>query len=626
MRRDDHLDVRHEVLFEDSLTPLKHRSMFLGRAVSGRRFLLAHGILALLFVGLIARAGWMQVARGAEFRQQAEANRLRQTSLLPRRGIIRDRQGRILADNIPRFQVTMTPVGLAADVAEMESDVSLAARVLGRSVHDLLPIAYATGTTRDEANVIAEQITYRQAMDFTIVWPDLQGFALEVAARRRYPWGEEIPSLSHVLGYVGKLSPEEYAERRDSGYRRADEIGKSGLERGYEPLMRGALGVRTSEVDAHGRVKALVREEEAIDGQDLSLALDLDLQRATEQALVSGLERAEAQRGSAIAMDPRTGEILAAVSWPSYDNNIFSGGVSSTVYQALVEDELQPLFPRAWAGTYPSGSTVKIVISVAALAEKIVSANTNILSTGGIGVGPWFFPDWRPGGHGLTNVRQAIAWSVNTFYYTVGGGYESFVGLGVDRLADWFQRFGLGAPTGLDVPGERSGLVPTREWKEETKGERWFVGDTYNLSIGQGDLLVTPLQVAAYTAAVANGGYLVEPHFGRTGTTTERGERLAEASVIETVRLGMRDCVTLGSCRALSAMPVPIAGKTGTAQWHSEKDYHAWFTSFAPFDDPEIVVTVLLEEGGEGSETAVPVAKEILHAWWDLRPARGEAF
>ncbi|MCR4256143.1 MAG: penicillin-binding protein 2, partial [Candidatus Uhrbacteria bacterium] len=548
------------------------------------------------------------------------------TSLLPRRGIIRDRQGRILADNIPRFQITMTPVDLAVDAAEMESDVSLASRVLGRSVHDLLPIAYATGSARDEANVIAEQLSYRQAMDFTIAWPDLQGFSLEVAARRRYPWSKDIQSLSQVLGYVGKLSPEEYQERRDKGYRRADEIGKSGLERGYETFMRGELGTRTNEVDAHGRVKALVGEEEALDGRDLSLALDIDLQKAAEQALLRGLERAEVERGSAIALDPRTGEVLAAVSWPSYDNNVFSGGVSSTVYQSLIEDERQPLFPRAWAGMYPSGSTVKIIISVAALAEGIVNVNTRILSVGGIGVGPWFFPDWKAGGHGPTNIRSAIAWSVNTFYYTVGGGYESFVGLGVDRLSDWFRRFGLGEPTGLDVPGERPGFVPSREWKEKEKGERWFVGDTYNLSIGQGDLLVTPMQVAAYTAAVANGGYRIEPHFARTGTSTDRGERLADASVIEIVRLGMRDCVTYGSCRALSVMPFPIAGKTGTAQWHSEKDYHAWFTSFAPFEDSEIVVTVLLEEGGEGSESAVPVAREILQAWWDLRAARGGVF
>ncbi len=626
MPRADHSDVQHEVLFEDALTPLKHRSLFLGRALSGRRFLLAQVFVALVFVVLIGRAGWMQVARGAEFQLQAENNRLREAPLLPRRGIIRDRQGRVLADNIPRFQVTMTPFDLPRDPAEMESDVSLASRVLGLSVNDLLPIANATGNSRDEAIIISDQVSYRQAMDFAVAWPELQGFTLEVAARRRYPWSHEIQSLSHVLGYVGKLSPDEYQEVRGTGYRRADEIGKSGLERGHEGELRGALGARTSEVDAHGRVKALVGERPATDGSDLSLALDLDLQRATEQALKKGLEGAKVDRGSAIALDPRTGEIYAAVSWPAYDNNIFSGGVSTTAYNALINDERNPLFPRAWAGTYPSGSTVKIVIAVAALAEKVISANTSIMSVGGIQIGGSFFPDWKAGGHGPTNVRSAIAWSVNTFFYTVGGGYESFVGLGVDRLGEWMRKFGLGSKTGLDLPGERDGLVPTREWKEKTKGERWFVGDTYNLSIGQGDLLVTPVQVAAYTAAIANGGYQIEPHFARTGTSTERGERLAEESIINIARQGMRDNITYGSGRALSNMAFSIAGKTGTAQWHSEKDYHAWFTAFAPYENPEIVVTVLLEEGGEGSAVSVPVARDILQAWWELKKARDGTF
>lgn len=633
MGRDDRSDLRHEVLFEDSLSPLKHRAMFLGRAVTGRRFLIAQVLLGCVLGVLVGRAGWMQVASGAEYRRQAEANRLREAPLLPRRGIIRDRQGRVLVDNIPRFQVTMTAVDLPRDASEMESDVSLAARVLGLSVHNLLPYANATGSARDEAVVIADQLSYRQAMDFSVAWPDLQGFALEVAARRRYPWSQEIQSLSHVLGYVGKLSPEEYKTAREKGYRRADEIGKAGLERGHEAELRGELGARTSEVDAHGRVKALVGERPAKDGQDLALALDIDLQRATERALRSGLERAKVDRGSAIALDPNTGEILAAVSWPAYDNNIFSGGVSSTGYQALVNDPRQPLFPRLWAGTYPSGSTVKIVISVAALAEKIITANTSIFSVGGIQVGPWFFPDWKAGGHGPTNVRAAIAWSVNTFFYTIGGGYESFVGLGVDRLGEWMRKFGLGSKTGLDVPGEREGLVPGREWKEKTKGERWFVGDTYNLSIGQGDLLVTPVQVAAYTAAIANGGYHVEPHFARTGTSLpagrqgpERGDRLAEASVINIVRQGMRDNITYGSGRALNDLSFSLAGKTGTAQWHSEKNFHAWFTSFAPYDNPEIVVTVLLEEGGEGSSVSVPVARDILQAWWNIRKDRGGEF
>jgi penicillin-binding protein 2 len=624
-RRDENAVVQHEVLFEDSLTPLRHRTLYIGRSLPKGRFLVAQFVLVVVLGALIGRAAWMQVANGATYRQQSENNRLRLLPLLPRRGIVRDRQGRVLADNIPSFQVTMTPFNLPRDQGEMENVVGTASRILGLSVNDMLPLANATGSARDEESIIATQVPYEDAMRFAIAAPDLPGFQLEVAARRRYPWSGEIKSLSHVLGYVGRLSPDEYADKRDDGYRRSDEIGKAGLERSHETELRGILGSRTSEVDAHGRVKALVGEKDAVDGAELKLSLDLDLQRAAEQALTRGMGAAKVKRGSIIAMDPRDGSILAAVSLPAYDNNIFSGGVSSTAYQKLVTDPDQPLFPRLWAGAYPSGSTVKIVISVAALAEKVITARTSILSVGGIRIGDRFFPDWKPGGHGSVNVREAIAWSVNTFYYTIGGGFESFKPLGVERLTKWFRTFGLGSKTGVDVPGERDGLVPDPEWKEETKGERWFVGDTYNLSIGQGDLLVTPMQVAAYTSAIANGGYLVTPRFASNHASTTRTP-LADPGDIQTVRLGMRDNVTYGSGRALADMPFAIAGKTGTAQWHAEKATHAWFTSFAPFDKPEIVVTVLLEEGGEGSSVSVPVAREVLAAWWSLRTNRGGEF
>jgi penicillin-binding protein 2 len=623
---DAQADMQHEVLFEDGLTPLKNRSLFIGRNLPKGRFLFAQIFLALIFALLAGRAAWMQVKLGDQFRAQSEANRLRTTPLLPRRGIIVDREGRVLADNIPRFQVTLTPFDLPSDPAEVDNEISDAARVLGLSVNDLMPLAMATGTARDEEVVAADQVPYETAMAFAVEQPHLQGFSLEVAARRRYPWSKDIQSLSHVLGYVGRISPDEYAAGKDSGYRRADDIGKAGLERSHEQELRGQLGATISEVDAHGRIQTLVGEHDAVDGQELKLSLDIDLQKAAEQALRREMPAAHVDRGAVIAMDPRDGSVLALVSWPAYDNNDFSGGVSSTVYQALTSDPRQPLFPRAWAGTYPSGSTVKIVISAAALAEHVITPQTTVLSTGGLQVGGHFFPDWKAGGHGITNVRFALAWSINTFFYTVGGGFESFVGLGVTKLSQWMRAFGLGAKTGIDLPAEGTGLVPDPDWKQKTKGEDWFVGDTYNLSIGQGDLLVTPVQVAAYTAAIANGGHKVTPHLEETSSTMVGADLLAPADAIHTVQMGMRDCVTYGSCRALSTMPMPVAGKTGTAQWSATKPTHAWFTSYAPFDKPEVVVTVLMEEGGEGSSVSVPVARDVLNAWWSLRNQRGGAF
>ena len=299
----------------------------------------------------------------------------------------------------------------------------------------------------------------------------------------------------------------------------------------------------------------------------------------------------------------------------------------------ILKTENRPLFNRAIAGTYPSGSTIKPLIAAIALHEGIITPNTSILSTGGIQVGPWFFPDWKAGGHGRTNVRYSLAWSVNTFYYYIGGGYNDFVGLGIDKMRDYFLRFGLGSRLGIDIPGEAAGFIPSREWKEKTLGEQWYIGDTYNTSIGQGYLLVTPLQIAALTGAIANGGTVYAPRLVKSiinPVTKEEApptSRIVAKDIIEpewfrVVADGMRECVEYGSCRRLSYLPFAAAGKTGTAQWHSEKDNHAWFTSFAPYEDPEITVTILVEEGGEGADIAVPIADAFYRWWWQYRAGR----
>lgn len=620
--------IKHEVFFEDELVdePANEAPLFMGRAFSKSRFFVAATILSVAVSFLIGRAAWMQIVEGSEYQVRAEQNRLKRIPVPPKRGIIYDRRGTILADNVSRFQVTLTPSNLPVGQERIESELSVAARLLGKPIDELRDIAFATGTARDESYLVADDLPYQQAMSVAIELPDLKGFELEVGSRRRYPHSAEIESLGHVLGYLGKLNEEEYANARENGYRRSDDIGKTGIEKSYERHLRGALGERVNEVDAHGRPTTLVGNTDPKDGDDVHLALDLELQKVAEAALAREMEKLEVKRGSVIAMDPRDGSLLAIVSWPAFDNNYFSGSVSSTYYQKLLEDENHPLFARAWSGTYPSGSTVKILIATAALAEGVVDAGTTVLSVGGIRIGQWFFPDWLAGGHGITNVRKAIAQSVNTFFYTVGGGHEGFVGLGVERIAKWLDIFHLGRATGIDLPGEAIGLIPTPDWKQAVKDERWFVGDTYNLSIGQGDLLVTPLQVAAYTAAIANGGTYINPRLAEEAPLEKEdlGENVRDD--IEIVRQGMRETVTLGSGRGLSFLPVSIAGKTGTAQWHSEKETHAWFTSFAPFEEPEIVVTVLLEQGGEGSSVAVPVARDIYEWWWGERARRGGTF
>ena len=297
----------------------------------------------------------------------------------------------------------------------------------------------------------------------------------------------------------------------------------------------------------------------------------------------------------------------------------------------MLNDPDRPLYNRSMGGEFPSGSTIKPVISAAALQEGIITESTTFLSNGGLRIDKWFFPDWKAGGHGMTNVRKAIAESVNTFFYIIGGGYEGTTGLGVDRLAKYFKLFGLGSQTGIDLPGEVDGFVPSKEWKETTKKENWYIGDTYHLAIGQGDLNVTPLQVANYTAYFANGGKLLVPHLvkeirpsgSQVGTPVPVKiirSGIVNPAYVQIVREGMRQTVVAGSARSLQQVPVPMAGKTGTAQWSTKKDPHAWFTGFAPYDDPTIVITILVEEGKEGSTIAVPIAREVLQWYFASNP------
>ncbi|MBP9864563.1 penicillin-binding protein 2 [Patescibacteria group bacterium] len=607
--------IAHEDMFGEDAVILKEERMFVGPALPSKRFVFAWCVIGACIALLLGRAFWMQIVQGAAYQERAENNRLRHDVLIARRGVIRDRTGVVLAENVPAFDVRAVPWLLPKDLQAREDVLARVGREIGRNVSDL-EAAIASSTDPAQEMTLARDISYERAVAANILLGDDPAIHIFIGSKRKYTFSPQIQSLSHILGYVGGVSPKDLVE--GGAYRQTDVIGKTGVEATAEDLLKGKHGERVYEVDATNKVTSLVSNSVSVDGQDVRLTIDLRLQQAMDKALVDGMAKAHIDKGAAIAMDPRDGSILAIASLPAYDNNLFSGSVSTTGYKALLDNPSHPLLARAWAGIYPSGSTVKPVVATGALMEKIVTPNTSVYSSGGIKLGQTFFPDWKAGGHGATNVRRAIAWSVNTFFYTIGGGYEAFIGLGVDRLTDWMRRFGLGAKTGLDLPGENAGFVPSKEWKENIRHEHWYVGDTYNLSIGQGDLLVTPLQVAAFTSAVANGGVIVTPHViqgHEQQTVNSSSTSVASAEALTTVRLGMRDTVVYGSGRALSTFPIPVAGKTGTAQWRNDKPNHAWFTSFAPFDKPEIVVTVFLEEGVEGSPSALPVARQILDAW-----------
>ncbi len=371
-----------------------------------------------------------------------------------------------------------------------------------------------------------------------------------------------------------------------------------------------------------GRETSIITKEDPLNGANLILSIDATLTAKIEQILEARL--GTSARASVIVMNPQNGEIFSLVSVPTFDSNAFAHGISSEQYNSLLQDPNQPLFNRAIGGSFASGSTFKPVVAAAALAEGIIDSNTSFISTGGIQVGLWTFYDWKAGGHGVTNVTRALSESINTFFYYIGGGYENFVGLGVERIMSYAQRFGFGHALGIDIPGEGNGFLPSKAWKEEQKGERWYIGDTYNVSIGQGDLLVTPLQIASMTSVVANGGILYQPHVGHALEIDDWEQKtepiilddsVVDNQAIQIVREGMRQAVISGSARRLSSLPVTSAGKTGTAQWSSTRQTHAWFTGFAPYENPEIAITVMVEEGGSGDVVAVPIAYDILE-WW----------
>ncbi|MFA6160642.1 MAG: penicillin-binding protein 2 [Patescibacteria group bacterium] len=615
----DKRDVDPEVMYEEEILKIKERPMFVGLPLSRFRFDLALALVLIILTSLIGRAFWIQIQNHAKFVAMAENNRLRKETVQAARGIIRDRNGKVLADNVPDFDVAITPMDLPADTTERKDIFGRISRITGIALSDLEQDV-ADAHSLDQKIVVARDVSYDRAVSLRIELTDAPGVSIDSGLKRRYPLSAQYQTFSHILGYVGKVSPQDLDDPAMSDYRRTDVIGKTGVESYYENFLKGTAGQKMTEVDSFGREQRVVHEQKPNAGQDLILTIDADLQEKVHTFLAQGLETAHVKRGSAIVMDPRDGSILAIASLPAYDDNIFSGQVSSTAYAAYLNDENNPLLARAWAGLFPSGSSIKPVYAVALLAEGVVTPNTTVLSTGGVWLGTRFFPDWQAGGHGVTNVRKAIAMSVNTFFYLTCGGGNGITGLGPEKMGEWLKKFGFGARMGLDIPGEAAGLVPSAAWKLEKKNEQWYTGDTYNFAIGQGDFLVTPLQIAVATGEIANGGKKLIPHVAKTGLTEKSfvaggSETLAPVSAIKTVQAGMRETVTLGSGRGLSSLPFASAGKTGTAQWRNDKPNHAWFTVYAPYENPKVVVTVLLEEGVEGSSSAVPVARNILTEW-----------
>ncbi len=590
--------------------------------------------VTLAVASLVGRLFYLQILHGGDFSVLSEDNRIRKQVVLAPRGKILDRNGDVLAENTASYNLIATPfdlpkAGLNGEVATLAAEFQFDAAAALAKIR-------ATDRNSIQPVIIKQDLTEQQSILFETQGEDFVGFDIQKIPIRDYTQAREF---SHLLGYTGLVSPGDLDNVKDPGsYDPNDFIGKLGIESVYENYLHGINGADLVEVDATGKLQDVLGEDRPTPGDTLVLNIDKGLQ----DQLYQGLQQAiGSQRGAAVAIDPRNGQVLALVSSPGFDTNLFAHGISEADYQKLLDDKTQPLFNRAIAGLYPPGSTSKLMTATAGLQEGVITENTVIVDRGVIrvanqyGGAGYLFHGWNPAGLGPMTVRSAIAMSSDIFFYEVAGGPPdgSWQGLGPDRLAGYFRKFGLGKPTGIDLPGEKGGLVPDPAWKmryfhNDPLQGKWYLGDTYHMGIGQGDLLVTPLQVAEWTATVANGGVGYVPEVAnravnQDGRTIWQNQpkvlvsNIASPGVFKIVQEGMRETVVSGTARALSTLPITSAGKTGTSQFDGSDPLktHAWFTAYAPYENPQIAITVLVEAGGEGNATAEPIVKDAL-LWW----------
>jgi len=563
--------------------------------VSQRLFRLKLGV-AVVFALLLGRLVQLQVIQGAELQRASEQNRIRRVREAAPRGVITDRAGKVLASNRPSYAVSMLPHPDPAVRREVEETL---APLLGMTVTDLEQRTKAGMSTGDTC-LVAEDVDRATIARIEEHAPHLPGVSIEVKPVRWYPYAK---LACHVLGYVREVDEADLRRLRSRGYLQGDRAGKDGIERLQESRLRGREGGRQVEVDAGGRLVRVLGRVEPSPGRPVALTLDLPTQQAAERGLTG-------KRGAVVALDPETGEVLALASSPGFDPNWFTRRLDPAHWRYL-NSRARPQHDRAINGRYAPGSVFKVVVAAAGLEHGLVTPQSRFTCPGVYRLGRWSFHCWRLQGHGPLSFIQGIAQSCNVVFMTVGRR------VGIARLADMARRFGLGRQTGIELSGESSGLVPDPDWKRERRHQPWYPGDTCQVAIGQGDLLVTPLQAAVEIAVVANGGYRVQPHLVReTGGRAVSVQREAvglSAETIAALRTGLEMVVERGTGRSLEGIGVRVAGKTGTAENPHGKP-HAWFIGYAPAEQPRIAVAVLVEGGGHGGSVSAPIAGEVIKA------------
>jgi penicillin-binding protein 2 len=600
---------------------------------------LFRGAVLLLFGVLTAQLWRLQVVDGQAYTNRSAANWLRQAVIPPQRGVIYDRNRALLATNAPIFVISITPADVPKGrMPEIVIRVANELRVAPQDIQRVID----TRQARKDYNAF-NPITVSSNVDRDAVMRlsehqlDMPGVQVGVESTRRYTEGSLI---SHIIGYMGSISADDADQYQQAGYGLDDHVGAAGVEQAYERDLRGQPGKRLYQVEVSGQEVGELRRQDAQPGNNLVLSIDLDLQRDVSRILQEGLRNAPG--GAAIVMDPRNGEILAMASTPSFDANIIGDPTRDEELKQLLNDrDKTPMFPRAFSGQYPPGSVFKLVTGSAALQEGVANRDTIVDSKGVMYVESDEYPGVRQpfndnAAYGPQTFFQGIANSSNIYFFWLGGGFQEgsktiFEGLGVDRLAKYARAFGYGSRTGLDISGEQDGTIPDPTWKQFHKGQPWFKGDTYNMSIGQGDVLATPLQVANTTNVIANGGTLYQPHLARAeldsdGNTVREFPPQGRPVPVDPANLAtMRQAMEWGfEGPWLKWFKIPglrVGAKTGTAEYQGPPDSHGglpthgWFTGFAPADNPEITVTVFVESGS-GTNDASPIGARIIRRYF----------
>ena len=587
---------------------------------------IAFAIVAALFFTIVLRLWYLQVLGGDYFRNLAENNRIRTVFVPPPRGLIFDRNGKVIVQNRPSFNIEM----IEEDSPNPRETVIKLAKALGMSSTILLDrFKYQHKRRRFEPKLLIKDASRDVVARVSARAHDLPGIMVNVQPARQYLYDD---FASHVIGYIREITRKQLDSPSYPGYRQGDIVGQFGVEKKWEVVLQGKRGVQNVIVNATGARIGTQAGERELAGKNITLTLDFYTQQAADNGL-------KGHRGAIVAISPKTGEILALSSAPTFDPNTFAGDLSAETWRDLVSGPEKRMNNRAVQGAYPPGSIFKFIMAVAGLSEGVIGQNDHVTCPGSYRVGSAVFRCHKKTGHGSVDLHQAIIKSCDVYFYTVG------TRLGVDRIHEYSAKFGLGEKTGLELVDENPGLIPSTEWKKRAHRDpgqqKWFPGETPSVSIGQGAVSVTPIQMAVALSALVNGGRVLIPHIIRmiessdakfrddTFKPQERKLTLLDPKVVDIARKGLVGVVndiggTGGRSKLSPDLPIIVGGKTGTAQAAGDDariggkkiEDHAWFVAYAPAEDPEIVVAAIVENGGHGGVTAAPIVKQVLEAYF----------